>query len=267
MDVVFEIVAEPFKSNVPAATREELELAIAEKLTGFCSDSVAYLQWRGTRTPSPTLALKVELRNRRAGYNDEIFLEYLFTRGTQRIPWPPYLQKTVYEPFAPGLPTYNPKQLAADIMANIAQSFGNEDFRRALQERFATTVSIAEIISFDPATARCVLPFKWEALKAKDTSILLAKFKAKSPNEPQERPVEIRMVPEPSEKDLQCRVFRFWYPPDPVIAVEPTRELRNPKIAKSVSHIVGKAEVYMEKYEQDFREHTRGPLLLTPGTK
>jgi hypothetical protein len=263
VDVFFEIAAEPFKSNLSPQQREKIESDIARELAHLCSDPIAYLNWREAHTMTPRIALKVVLRHERAGYNNEIYLHYISLRGSQQIEWPRDPKETVYQPFALSLPTHRPEQLEADLLSTIRTNFANEDFRKLLHDRLAATVPITETIGFDPTTQRCILPFSWESLKAADSSVLLASFQARSPQDSQTRPVEIRMAPERWDKELKCRVLKFSYPPT-LLEEQPGLPLNDRRIPESLRDRVGQAAVYMEKYVRDYRANTSGPLNATP---
>lgn len=264
--VFFEIAAEPFKSNLSAAQREKIEIDVARELVRLCSDPIAYLTWQEARTTGPRTALKVVLRNEHAGYNDEIYLQYLSIQGLEEKEWPRDSKKTVYPPIAFSLPAHNPDQLEADLLSNIRTDFANQDTRKQLQERLATTVPISGTLTFDSATQRCILPLSWQSLQAADSSVLLARFQARARQQTQAQPVQIRMAPERGDNEIKCRVFEFNYPPTSLV-VERARQLSDPKIAQSLRDKVGDAAVYMETYVRDFRANTSGSLNVTPSNK
>jgi hypothetical protein len=261
IDIIFEIAAEPFKSTLSSQQRDKVEADIGRELVRLCSDPIAYLNWQQARAIGPRAALKVVLRNEHAGYSDEIYLQYISILGTQQMEWPRDPKKTVYQPFALSVPAHKPDQLEADLLRNIRADFANDDFRRLLDDRLATTIPITEEIQFDEATQRCVLPLSWESLHATEDSVLRAEFQARPPQESQARAVQIRMAPERWESELKCRVFQFQYPPTTFLQAQ---QLSDPKIPESLREMVGKAAVYMEKYVRDFRANTSGSLNVTP---
>lgn len=263
IQVCFQVAAEPFKSNLTSAQRTKVETDLAQKLAELCAESIAYLKWQPASTTASGPALKVSLREESANYGNEIFLQYVSVNGSQELNWPRDPAKTVYPAFELSLPSHNPEQLESDILKNIRADFGNDSFRRNMQERLATTIPIAHTMTFDSTTERCVLPLRWDALQAAGTSVLLARFKARA-EQGDERPVQIRMAPERWDDEIKCRVFEFDYPPDNL----KDEQLRDPNkralIPKSLDNKVGDAAVYMESYVREFRANTSGKLNLSP---